>query len=102
MVLEAPHPQEILLSRTDETLRDPITFGRSHEARGTLNPEERDLLLEIVSQVVRAVVVAQTQPIGDPVADGAEAFADTLANRLQASNRVPRLAAWRPMHSAVQ
>ncbi len=26
------------------------------------NPEERDLLLDIVSQVVRAVVVAQTQP----------------------------------------
>ena len=67
----------------DETLRDPITFGLSHEARGTLNPEERDLLLEIVSQVVRAVVVAKTQPAGDPVADGAEAFADTLANRLQ-------------------
>ena len=27
--------------------------------------------------------MAQTQPIGDPVADGAEAFADTMANRLQ-------------------
>ena len=65
----------------------PLRFGRSHEARGTLNPEERDLLLEIVSQVVRAVVVAQTQPIGDPVADGAEAFADTLANRLQGLKR---------------
>ena len=62
---------------------NPIPFGRSHEARGTLNPEERDRLLDIVSQVVRAVVVAQTQPIGDPVAEGAEAFADTLANRLQ-------------------
>ena len=99
---EAPHPQEILLYRADETLRDPIAFGLSHEALGTLNPEERDLLLEIVSQVVRAVVVAKTQPAGDPVADGAEAFADTLANRLQASNRVPRLAAWRPMHSVVQ
>ena len=61
----------------------PLPSGSRTKQGGTLNPEERDLLLEIVSQVVRAVVVAQTQPAGDPVADGAEAFADTLANRLQ-------------------
>ena len=44
---------------------DPITFGALARSSGNwLNPEERDRLLEIVSQVVRAVVVAQTQPIG--------------------------------------
>ena len=44
------------------------------EARGTLNPEERDLLLEM------PVVVAQA---AHRLAEGAEAFADTLANRLK-------------------
>ena len=62
--LEAPHPQEIFLQRADEALRHAVTFGRSHKARGTLNPEERDLLLEIGGQVVRPVVVTQPQPAG--------------------------------------
>ena len=99
---EAPHPQEILLSRPDETLRDPITFGLSHEARGTLNPEERDLLLEIVSQVVRAVVVAQTSPSATPSPRGPKRSRTPWRIGSRASNRVPRVAAWRPMHSVVQ
>ena len=35
--------------------------------------------------------MAKTQPAGDPVADGAEAFADTLANRLQGLKPVATL-----------
>ena len=77
--LEAPHPQEIFLQRADEALRHAVTVGRSHKARGTLNPEERDLLLEIGGQGVRPVVVTQPQPAGGAVADPAEAVADTLA-----------------------
>ena len=73
---EAPHPQEILLQRADEALRDPIAFGLPHEAGSALDADERDCLLEIVGQVVRAVVVAKAQPAGDPFADGAETFAE--------------------------
>ena len=36
--------------------------------------EERDLLLEIVGQVVRPVVVPQAQPAGGAVADPAEGY----------------------------
>ena len=89
--LEAPHPQEIFLQRADEALRHAVTFGRSHKARGTLNPEERDLLLEIGGQVVRPVVVTQPQPAGGAVADPAEAFADTLADGLQGLEAVAAL-----------
>ena len=61
---EAPHPQQILLQRADEALRDAVAFGLPHEARGTFDAEERDLLLKIVGQVVRPVVVTQPQPTG--------------------------------------
>ena len=39
----------MLLQRADEAFRHAIAFGLPHEARGTLDAEERDLLLEIVS-----------------------------------------------------
>ena len=91
---EAPHPQQILLQRADEALRDAVAFGLPHEARGTFDAEERDLLLKIVGQVVRPVVVTQPQPTGHAFADAPEAFADgpwRIGSR--ASKRVPRLAA---------
>ena len=84
---------QILLQRADEALRDAVAFGLPHEARGTLDTEERDLLLKIVGQVVRPVVVTQPQPTGHAVADAPEAFADALAVGSRASKRVPRLAA---------
>ena len=88
---EAPHPQQILLQRADEALRDAVAFGLPHEARGTLDTEERDLLLKIVGQVVRPVVVTQPQPTGHAVADAPEAFADALADRLQGLEAGPAL-----------
>jgi len=68
--LETPHPQQILLERADEAFRDAVAFGLSHETRRALDPEERDLLLKIVGQIVRPVVVTKTQPAGDAFAHG--------------------------------
>ena len=42
----------------------PLPSGSPHEARGAVDAEEGDLLLEVVSQVVGPVVVPQTQPAG--------------------------------------
>ena len=64
-------------------LRDAVAFGLPHEARRAFDAEEGDLLLEIVSEVVGAVVVPQSQPARDAVADALEAFAHALADRLQ-------------------
>ena len=88
---EAPHPQQILLQRAEEALRDAVAFGLPHEARGTFDAEERDLLLKIVGQVVRPVVVPQPQPTGHAFADAPEAFADALADRLQGLEAGPAL-----------
>ena len=89
--LEAPHPQQILLQRADKALRDAVAFGLPHEARRAFDAEERDLLLEIVGQVVRPVVVPETQPAGHAVADAPEAFPDALADRLQGLEAGPAL-----------
>ena len=94
--LEAPHPQQILLQRADEALRDAVAFGLPHEARGAFDAEERDLLLKIVGQVVRPVVVTQPQPTGHAFADAPEAFADALADRLQGLEAGPALGGMEP------
>ena len=78
-------------SGADEALRDAVAFGLPHEARGTFDAEERDLLLEIVGQVVRPVVVTQPQPTGHAFADAPEAFADALPDRLQGLEAGPAL-----------
>ena len=54
------------LQRADEALRDAVAFGLPHEARGTFDAEERDLLLKIVGQVVRPVVVTSRSPRATP------------------------------------
>ena len=64
LVIAKLHPQQILLQRADEALRDAVAFGLPHEARGTFDAEERDL--HVVGQVVRPVVVTQPQPTGQP------------------------------------
>ena len=88
---EAPHPQQILLQRADEALRDAVAFGLPHEARGAFDAEERDRLLKIVGQVVRPVVVTQPQPTGHAFADAPEACADALADQLQGLEAGPAL-----------
>ena len=62
----------------------PFAVGRALKARGTLNPEEHDLLLEIGGQVVRPVVVTQPLPAdAAPSLIPPKLFADTLADGLQ-------------------
>ena len=87
--------------RADEALRDAVAFGLPHEARGTFDAEERDLLLKIVGQVVRPVVVTQPQPTGHAFADAPEAFADALADR-EGLEAGPALGGMKTDHSAVQ
>ena len=81
---EAPHPQQILLQRADEALRDAVPFGLPHETRGAVDAEEGDLLLEIVGQISstrgRDAAAARGRHAST---DTAEAFADTLADGLQ-------------------
>ena len=59
-------------------------------------PKNADLLLEIVGQVVRPVVVPETQPVGHACADAPEAFPDALADRRQGLEAGPALGGMEP------
>src|SRR4051812_10971568 len=81
--LEAPQPQQVLLERADEPLGAAVALGLAHEGRRALHAEEADLPLEVVADVLAAVVVAEPQPGGDVPAEGTVAPTDGLLDRLQ-------------------
>ncbi len=61
----------------------PLPSGWRCEGGRALDPEERDLVLEVAGHVVRAVVVAEREALGDVPPDGAEVAQDALAHRLE-------------------
>ena len=79
----------------------PLPSG-SRTKLGELSMPKNAILLKVVSQIVRPVVVPKTQPAGDasPIVPKRARTPWRIGSR--ASNRVPRLAACRPMHSVVQ
>jgi len=48
----------------------PFPFWRADERGRTLDAEERDLLLEVIRHVLRAVVVSEFQSAGDGLGGG--------------------------------
>src|SRR4051794_13242368 len=79
--LEAPQPQQVLLERTDEPLGAAVALGLADEGRRALHAEEADLHLEVVADVLAAVIVAEPQSGGDVLGEGAMASADGLPER---------------------
>jgi len=63
--LEVPHPQQVLLERANESLSAAIALRGSDESGRTLDAEERDLLLEVVRDVLRTVIVPHSEATGD-------------------------------------
>src|SRR5215210_3301969 len=91
--VEGVHPKEVLLERADEALRDAVAFWFTDEGRRALEAEEADLVLEIARHVVRAMVVAQRQAVGDTAADVAKVAQHALTDlcgRPQDAKRVLR------------
>src|SRR3954452_22320939 len=81
--LEAPQPQQVLLERTDEPLGAAVALGLADEGRRALHAEEADLHLEVVADVLAAVIVAEPQSGGDVPAEGTVAPTDGLPDRLE-------------------
>jgi len=57
------HPQQLLLQGPDEPLGDAVALGGVGEARAGLDPEEVQLLLEPVADVLRPVVMPEGQAL---------------------------------------
>jgi hypothetical protein len=58
---EVPDPEQLLLQRLDDPLRDTVALWLTHEGGSALDPEEFDLVLEFINHVSRAMVVAKDQ-----------------------------------------
>ena len=56
--LERLHPEQLLLERADEALGAAVALGCGHERRARADAEEAQLALEVVAEVLAAVVVA--------------------------------------------
>ena len=60
-----------------------VALGLPHEARRADHAQEAQLPLEVIAEVVAAVVVADGQPHGDPRIEAAEVLPHALPERLQ-------------------
>ena len=81
--LERLHPEQLLLERADEALGAAVALGCGHERRARADAEEAALALEVVAEVLAAVVVAQAEPGGDARPVAAVVRPQPLAERLE-------------------
>src|SRR5918911_5004578 len=88
--IEPTQPEQVLLQGSDEALGAAVPFRGTDERRRTLDPEERQLLLKGLRDVLAAVVVPHGQAPSDLGGEGAEALTHALPDRLE------RLEAGRP------
>ena len=98
------HAQILNAQRADEAELRRSAFRIPLKLPRALDAEERDLLLKVVGQIVRPVVVPEPfenmRATPSPISPKRSRTPLRIGSR--ASNRVPRLAACRPMHSVVQ
>ena len=115
--VEAADPEQVLLQRPDEALGAAVAFGLAHEGGRARDAEEGEFALEVVGDVLAAVIVAKLEASCDASSEGTEAGANTLPDRLEGlepgawlpatttevvAERRPRRAAWMPRHSVEQ
>ena len=81
--LEAANPEKIFLEDTDKAFGDAVALRLAHVGRRVLDAEKGNLLLEILSDELAAVVVSQGQPSGHILTKSAETVAHALPDRLQ-------------------
>jgi len=82
-VVAVMDPQQLLVQWAHEPLGDAVALGRAHKAGTRLDAKERDLGLEVVADVLRAVIMAQPQGGGDARLETAVDGPHTLADRLE-------------------
>src|SRR3954453_21613106 len=81
--VEAADPQQVLLQHPNEALGAAVALRLADEGRRALDAEEADLGLEVVADVLTAVVVAEPKAGSDALGEAAVALADGLLDRLK-------------------
>lgn len=100
--LKRAHPQELLFERANEPLCHTVAFWGTDKCRTRRDAQKSEFGLEIVTHILTAMIMPHLQVRRTAGGDGPKLLAHPLANRLQASNRVARFAAWMPIPSSVQ
>ena len=81
--LEASDPEEVFLERPDEALGTTIALGLAHVGRRAFETEEGDFFLEVVADILAAMVMTELEACGDLLGKGTEALTHPLLDRLQ-------------------
>src|SRR5215213_8503647 len=81
--VEGPHPEQALLQGADEAFGAAVALRRADEGGRAFDPEEGDLLPEVVGHVLAPVVVADGEARRDAPGEAAEVAAHALTDRLQ-------------------
>ena len=83
-----PQPQQLLLQRLDESLRNPVAFGLADEGGAGRDPEELHLGLEIAAGVLAAVVMSPVSGVCERPGNGCPEEESTYPSRF-AKHRSP-------------
>src|SRR4051795_8160327 len=81
--VEAADPQQVLLQHPNEALGAAVALRLADEGRRAFDAEETDLGLEVVADVLAAMVVAEPKADSDALGEAAMALADGLLDRLE-------------------
>ena len=81
--VEAADPQQVLLQHPDEALGAAVPFRLPNERRRAFDAEKADLGLEVVADILTAMVVAEPKAGCDALGEAAMALADGLLDRLE-------------------
>ena len=100
--LEVPGPQQLLLEGPEETFNTAVAFRLANECRRRLDPQEGELVLEVVAHELRAMIVAELEPLGGAGLEPSEVLMDALAEGFQGLEARGPLDGMNPTHSAVQ
>ena len=80
---EGLHPQQVLFQSAYKALGTAIAFRSPDEGGRTLDAEKGQFLLEVIGNVLRSVIVAHRQTVGDRLRKPAKILPHTLADRLR-------------------
>ena len=81
--LEASDPEEVFLEGPNEALGTTITLGFAHVGRRVFETEEGDLIPEVVTDILAAMVMKELETGGDVLGKGTKALAHPLFDRFQ-------------------
>ena len=81
--LEVPGPQQLLLERPEESFNKAVPFRLANECLRRLDPQEGELILEVVTHELRGMIVPALESLGGHWLEPSEMLMEALAEGCQ-------------------